>query len=80
MFNLLPPEMCQVCYHKHLSPDGCDEDDWAPGPDGDEWLGLCTCQQNVTAGVASRMYLAPCDRPECDPADTHMHTKERKQT
>ena len=76
MFNLLPHEMCQVCFHVHTAPDWCSADDYAPNPDGgDDWLGPCTCRENVTHEVASRMYLAPCDRPECEHPNTHMHTK-----
>jgi len=72
---LLPPEMCRVCFHVHSSPIGwCAADEWAPGPDGDASLGLCHCVENVTLDVESRMTIEPCDRPECEHPNSHMHS------
>jgi hypothetical protein len=59
--ELFPPEMCQVCFHVHTTSDWCSADDWAPGPEGDEWLGPCTCRVNADAAYVASLRLFECD-------------------
>lgn len=77
MFNLLPPEMCRLCFHVH---DGilCLADDWAPHPDGgDVLLGLCRCYTNVDAEHESHLVIVQCEQPEHSDMTPHGHTEYR---
>jgi hypothetical protein len=72
--QLISDEVCQVCWHTHTTPDWCSADDYAPGPDGDEWLGPCTCQENMNREAVSKLVLVPCSRAGCGTHD-HMHAE-----
>lgn len=77
MFNLLPDELCQVCFHVHLTIEECRADDWAPHPDGyDINLGPCACDTNSNAEYVSHLRLVECDGT-CEPLRTarHWHTR-----